>query len=217
MADKPLVEPVTQNDAPSFVTRNPDAPQFWDERFERGFTPWDQQGVPSAFAEFAARQAAGLVLIPGCGSAYEAGWLAARGRPVCAFDFSLQAVQAARAQLAGLAASAPLDLQQADFFSFAPAQTPHWIYERAFLCALPPSRRADYAQRMAELAQPGCLLAGFFLFGETGRKGPPFPIPEAELHALLTPYFECIDEQAVLDSLPMFAGRERWLTWRRRA
>lgn len=215
MADKPKATPVA--DAPVFTTRDPDAPAFWDERFEQGFMPWDQQGVPPVFAEFAADLAPCPVLIPGCGSAYEAGWLAQRGWTVAAIDFSAAAVQAARMHLAGLGGADAVDLREADFFAFNPSVPPQWIYERAFLCALPPARREDYARRMAELAAPGCLLAGLFFFGENGKKGPPFAIGETELHALLTPYFECIDERAVSGSLAVFVGRERWLTWRRRA
>ena len=39
----------TQPSAPDFATRDPNSPAFWDERFERGFMPWDQAGVPAAF------------------------------------------------------------------------------------------------------------------------------------------------------------------------
>jgi Thiopurine S-methyltransferase (TPMT) len=213
MADK---APVT----PSFATRDPDTPAFWDERFERGFTPWDQQGVPQAFSAFAAGLTSRPVLIPGCGSAYEALWLATQGWPVTALDFSAAAVQAARAYLSTQAAGERVQLVEADFFTYMPpggvASAPQWIYERAFLCALPPARRVDYARRMAELAAPGTLLAGLFLFGAT-LNGPPFAIEETDLHALLDPFFDCIDDHPVDGSLPIFAGRERWLTWRRRA
>ena len=44
---KPTVPPAVQ----AFEMRDPNAPGFWDERFERGFTPWDQAGVPSAFVQ----------------------------------------------------------------------------------------------------------------------------------------------------------------------
>ena len=221
MVDKSATSPaaaVTAGvDVPVFVTRDPNTPEFWDERFEQRYTPWDQQGVPPAFAEFAASLAQCPVLIPGCGSAYEAGWLAQQGWNVTAIDFSAAAVLAARTHLAGVAGAETIALQEADFFVFDPSPPPQWIYERAFLCALPPARRADYARRMAELAAPGCLLAGLFFFGEAGKKGPPFAIEETELHALLSPYFECIDEHAVTGSLVVFAGRERWMTWRRLA
>jgi hypothetical protein len=80
---------------------------------------------------------------------------------------------------------------------------------------LPPARRTDYAARMAELLAPGALLAGFFYFDDS-PKGPPFGISRDELEALLGASFELVEESAVTDSLPIFAGRERWMVWRRR-
>ncbi|MFM0552566.1 thiopurine S-methyltransferase [Paraburkholderia sediminicola] len=203
----------TQPSAPDFESRDPNSPEFWDERFQRGFMPWDQAGVPSAFQSFAARHSGAAVLIPGCGSAYEAVWLAGQGNPVRAIDFSPAAVAAAHEQLGEQHAQL---VEQADFFAYEPPFTPAWIYERAFLCALPLARRADYARRMADLLPGGALLAGFFFIGAT-PKGPPFGIDRPELDALLTPYFELIEDEAVQDSIAVFAGRERWLTWRRRA
>jgi SAM-dependent methyltransferase len=201
-----------QNNAPEFDTRDPAAPAFWDERFERGFTPWDQAGVLPAFEAFATAHPDAAVLIPGCGNGWEARWLAERGRTVRAIDFAPSAVAHARAALGEYANV----VEQADFYTYAPPFTPAWIFERAFLCALPKSQRADYARRMAELLAPGALLAGYYFIGDT-PKGPPFGIERAELDALLTPYFTLIDDQPVEGSLPVFQGRERWLTWRRNA
>ena len=172
----------TQSPAPDFATRDPNSPAFWDERFERGFMPWDQAGVPAAFRSFAGRHGGAAVLIPGCGSAYEAVLLARQRNPVRAIDFSPAAVAAAQQQLGEQYAQL---VEQADFFTYEPPFTPAWIYERAFLCALPLARRADYAQRMAELLPAGALLAGFYFIGAT-PKGPPFGIERAELDALLT-------------------------------
>lgn len=203
----------TQPAVPDFESRDPNSPAFWDERFERRFTPWDQAGVPSAFQSFATRHAGAAVLIPGCGSAYEALWLAEQGNPVRAIDFSAAAVAAAHGQLGAQHAQL---VEQADFFTYEPPFTPAWIYERAFFCALPLARRGDYARRMADLLPAGALLAGFFFIGAT-PKGPPFGVERAELDALLTPYFELIEDEAVHDSIAVFAGRERWLSWRRRA
>lgn len=197
--------------APTFSTRDPNTPAFWDERFRQGYTPWDQAGVPAAFAAFATRMTRTPVLIPGCGSAHEAGWLACAGWTVRAIDFSADAVAAARAQLGP---HAPV-VEQADFFAYRPPFVPGWIYERAFLCALPPARRADYAAQMAALLQPGGLLAGFFFFDDS-PKGPPFGILRDELDALLGASFELVEDEPVADSIPVFAGRERWMSWRRR-
>lgn len=196
---------------PAFSTRDPNRPEFWDERFRKGFMPWDLTGVPEAFTAFAARTAPRPVLIPGCGSAYEAGWLARSGWTVRAIDFSADAVAAARSRLGPQASL----IDQADFFTYRVPFVPGWIYERAFLCALPPARRRDYAARMAELLASGGLLAGFFYFGDS-PKGPPFGISRAELETLLDASFELVEDLPVSDSIPVFAGRERWMTWRRR-
>ncbi|WP_250512091.1 methyltransferase [Caballeronia sp. INDeC2] len=207
-----MSDPATP-DVPDFQNRDPNSPGFWDERFDRQFTPWDQAGVPEMFKTFVAslnQQKVLNVLIPGCGSAYEALYLAERGWPVRAIDFSPGAVEAARAQL-----GAHGDVvEEADFFAYAPPFSPDWIYERAFLCALPKNRWQDYATRMAALLKPGALLAGFFFIGST-PKGPPFGIDRGELDALLSPHFELIDDHDVNGSIPVFAGRERWMTWRR--
>lgn len=202
-----------QPSVPAFASRDPNSPEFWNERFEHHVTPWDQAGVQRAFLAFAARHRDASVLIPGCGSAYEAAWLAQQGNPVRAIDFSPAAVAAARKQLGAQHAQL---VEQADFFTYEPPFRPAWIYERAFFCALPPARRGDYVQRMAELLLPGTLLAGFFFIGAT-RTGPPFGIERGDLDTLFTPSFDLIEDEAVTDSIAVFSGRERWLTWRRRA
>ena len=123
--------------AADFTTRDPGNASFWDERFERGVTPWEFGGVPEGFSVFAHRLEPCAVLIPGCGSAQEAGWLAEAGWPVRAIDFAAQAVAAAKAQLGAHAEV----VEQADFFAYRPPFDVQWVYERAFLCALPPGRR----------------------------------------------------------------------------
>jgi len=197
--------------------QRPEHPDFWSRRFAEGVTPWDAGRVPTAFARFVARQPAPLnTLIPGCGSAWDAAHLAELGWPVTALDFSSKAVEAARAVLANGAASRDtVDLICADFFTFTPAAPYTLIYERAFLCALPRKRWADWGRRVADLLPAGGLLAGFFFVCEQ-PKGPPFGILPAELDALLIPNFERIEDAAVDDSMPVFAGRERWQVWRRR-
>ena len=221
MTDPKMSPPAQPGDTapsavPVFETRDPNAPEFWNERFRKGFTPWEQARIQQAFRAFVARTAKTGVLIPGCGSAHEARWLAEAGWQVRAIDFSADAVAAARAQLGTHAAL----IEEADFFQYVPPFAPGWIYERAFLCALPPARRADYAGRMAELLAPGTLLAGFFFIvpasADGSQKGPPFAIDRDALDALLSPYFDLIEDDAVTDSIPIFAGHERWLTWRRR-
>lgn len=197
---------------PEFSSRDPLASAFWDERFERGFTPWDRGAAPDALRQFAARAARPLrTLIPGCGAAYELAFLSELGWDASAIDFSPAAVSLAKAA-AGQWGERVL---QADFFSYQPQHPLELIYERAFLCAMPPAMWAQVAARWAELLAPGALLAGYFFFDHS-PKGPPFGADPARLAALLTHRFECIEDEEVLDSIAVFAGKERWQTWRRR-
>ncbi len=195
-----------------FSRRDPLQPGFWDERFERGFTPWDRGGVPDALRDFVARAGRPLrTLIPGCGSAYELAFLSAAGWNATAIDFSPAAVTQAKAAVGQWAEQ----VVEADFFAWEPAQSLELIYERAFLCALPRTMWPQLAERYAALLPAGALLAGFFFFDEA-VKGPPFGISPEQLHALLDPHFVLIDDQAVSDSIPVFAGKERWQVWQRR-
>ncbi|WLI89537.1 methyltransferase domain-containing protein [Massilia sp. R2A-15] len=196
---------------PEFDSRDPLTPAFWDERFERGFTPWNRGGVPQALRDFAARAGAKTVLIPGCGAAYELAFLSELGWDATAIDFSPAAVATAKAGLGKWAGR----VVEADFFKYAPSKPLDMIYERAFLCALPRAMWPQVAARWAELLAPGALLAGFFFF-DTVAKGPPFGITRERLDELLSTNFECIEDAAVSDSIPVFEGKERWMIWRRR-
>ena len=194
-----------------FAQRDPLSSAFWDERFERRFTPWDKGGVPQALRDFAAACAPMTTLIPGCGSAYELALLADAGWDATAIDFSPAAVALGKA-VAGVHAARVVE---ADFFTWQAQQPLQLIYERAFLCAMPRAMWPRVAARWARLLAPGALLAGYFFFDDT-PKGPPFGIARERLDELLRADFECIADDAVSDSIPVFAGKERWMIWRRR-
>jgi SAM-dependent methyltransferase len=194
---------------------DPAGPAFWDVRFREGYTPWDAGGVPVALREFLARDAGDMraarrVLVPGCGSGYEVQAFAAAGHDVVAIDFSPAAIEAARQVLGELGHV----LVQGDFFTH-PLGEFDLVYERAFLCALPRPHWPRWAARVAEVLRPGGRLAGFFFWSDDER-GPPFGLKRGELEALLASAFDRIEDAPVTDSIPVFAGRERWQIWRRR-
>jgi thiopurine S-methyltransferase len=193
--------------------QRPEHPDFWCKRFNEGVTPWDAGRVPEALIEFAATRPAPMrTLIPGCGRAWEAAYLASLDWPVTALDFSAAAVATARDVLGDW----PGRLLCADFFCFAAAGSYELIYERAFLCALPRNKWLDWGTRVAELLPAGGLLAGYFFFRDE-PKGPPFGITPQQLEELLRPCFERVADAPVADSIPVFAGCERWQVWRRRS
>lgn len=188
----------------------PETPDFWDKRFAGGVTPWDAGGVPEELAAFIAGESPRETLIPGCGSAWEAAFLAEAGWPVTAIDFSPQAI--GRAQL--LLAQTKARLVEADFFHWRPTCRPQLIYERAFLCALPRKLWPAWAARLADLLPAGGLLAGYFYFSDH-LQGPPFGLRSEQQKGLLGGLFECIEDHPSQSPLAVFAQGERWQIWRR--
>lgn len=185
-------------------------PQFWDERFAAGITPWDFGGVPPDLKTWLAVPRGRLrVLVPGCGSAYEARTLAELGHDVTAIDFSDAALAAA------LKVMGPYSdhLVKADFFRFQPAVF-DVVYERAFLCALPRARWRDWGRRISALVRSSGVLAGFFYFDDN-RRGPPFGVAPPLLDELLE-RFERVEDRPAAQSLGVFQGKERWQVWKRR-
>lgn len=190
------------------------APEFWEERYRAGRLPWDAGGVPPALREFLARGGpVGKVLIPGCGSGYEARAFHAAGWEVTAVDFSPSAVARARANLGELARH----VVRADFFADAIGDSFDLIYERTFLCSLPPARWPAYARRVAGLLRPGGGLAGIFFHG-CEPEPPPHPLRAETAHALFGAVLALVEDRAIpaAESLPLYAGGERWQVWRRR-
>lgn len=188
-------------------------PDFWDVRFRGGVTPWDAAGVPPQLAAWLAAEPGRLrVLIPGCGTGYEARAFHERGHEVLAIDFSDAALEAARRELGPLAVL----LQKADFFNFD-ARPFDLVCERALLCALPRAHWTHWARRVAELTRPGGRLAGLFFIYDNPR-GPPFGIGLGELDRLLAQAFTREQDIPIppAQSLPVFQGRERWQVWRRK-
>jgi SAM-dependent methyltransferase len=185
---------------------------FWDARYREQFTPWDAGGVPAALRRFLDATPAPLrVLIPGCGSAYEARAFAERGHDTLAIDFSELALERARALLGEWSRV----LRLADFFADDLGPPFDLVYERAFLAALPRAHWPRWSGRIGELVRPGGRLVGSFFWREEER-GPPFGLRRGELEGLLSGAFDRIEDAPAEDSIPAFAGRERWQVWRRR-
>lgn len=186
--------------------------EFFNVRYNAGETPWDFGGVPKALRAFLERhRGPGNVLIPGCGSGYEIEAFSSCGWHAVGIDFSAVAVKRARTMLGPLADR----VYEGDLFAYPLRENSFdIIYERTFLCALPPETRSQYAQRMAKLSAPSGILCGFFFFGPEDEP-PPYPVSQEELDKLLGSGFTKIEDTPVEDSLAIFVGKERWQVWKR--
>ena len=181
-------------------------PEFWDVRYTAGETPWDFHGVPVALKAFLKESQPGSVLIPGCGAGYEVRAFHDAAWKVTAIDFSPVAVERARCELGALAKC----VAQGDFFThnFGTDRF-DLVYERTFLCALRPDLWPAYVNRITELLRPSGKLVGIFYYGEQ-TDTPPYPLSPQKASELFREKFSLIKDVPVSDSLPLFAGNERW-------
>jgi hypothetical protein len=189
-------------------------PDFWSERYASGKTPWKMDHVPARLAAFIrSLQTDSDVLIPGCGEDHRTIEAFHRaGHRVTAIDFSGVAVERTKKTLPELGQRIILG----DFFrqDFGSARF-DLLYERTFLCSLPPRLWEDYAARTAELLRPHGLLAGFFFYGEESDP-PPYPLTENKAAEIFGTRFDLINTEPVTDSLSIFAGQEKWQEWQLR-
>jgi SAM-dependent methyltransferase len=189
-------------------------PAFWNQRYASGETPWVLHKIPAALRSFLTRtRRKGRVLIPGCGTDHGViKVFADAGFEVTAIDFSPVVLAETKKALGNFDGK----IMRADFFKSDFGRRFDLVYERTFLCAMHPRRWARYAKRVAELLRPGGKLIGIFFYG-TEPEPPPYPINKTQAAKIFGKHFRLLRDVRVSDSVPMFAGRERWQEWERTA
>jgi SAM-dependent methyltransferase len=168
--------------------------EYWDEHYRTGQTGWDIGSIsPPLKAYFDTLADKNLrILIPGGGNSYEAIYLIECGfQEVTVVDISEVVCQ----QLTDKYTSQGLKVVCNDFFEHS--GTYDLIVEQTFFCALNPSLRLSYLQKMRKLLAPDGRLAGL-LFNREFAGGPPFGGSEAEYRAL----FQEADFQITVDLNP---------------
>lgn len=154
------------------------------------------------------------ILVPGSGQDYRTiDAFRKAGHRVTAIDFSPVAVESTNKALREVGDK----IIQGDFFTHDFKAAPFdLIYERTFLCSLPPSLWENYAARVANLLRPSGVLIGFFFYGQQSQP-PPYPLTQRKADEIFGERFELEKSEPVTDSLPIFAEQEKWQEWRLRS
>lgn len=188
---------------------------FWDGLYKAGTMPWDAGASPRRLTRFleefspeCASRKSIRVLVPGCGSAYEAAYLASQGYEVEAIDFSEEAIKRAKV----LFKDEKVSFEQADFFEFDGGPF-DLIYERAFLCSFNPKLRQRFVRKLRSLLRPGGKVFGFFYIAPEKESGPPYPLLFESLRQLMEPQFTLEEDEVHQEQLKVFEGGERWQVW----
>lgn len=190
---------------------------YWQERYAQGQTGWDcSEPTPPIQDYFASQKldAHTRILVPGCGNAHEARWLYE--------EMALPQVYLcdwAAAPLQAFAEACPdfpkEQLLNCNFFDLVEEPGYDYIVEQTFFCALAPSLRAQYAQKMAALLRPGGWLIGLLFDFPLTEEGPPFGGSSQEYRSYFEKYFEIHTLEACYNSIKPRAGRELFLRLRK--
>ena len=140
------------------MTDTPFNKDYWDTRYQDHQIGWDLGEVsPPLKAYFDTIENKSIsVLIPGCGNSYEADYLLSLGfTNVTLIDISPTLVNQLQQKHQGNAA---INIIEGDFFEHQAQYD--LIVEQTFYCALHPSLRQNYDNKMSELLKSDGLLVG---------------------------------------------------------
>lgn len=160
---------------------------FWNQRWEQNETGWDIGHASPALVEYMNqyKNKDASILIPGCGNAYEAEYLAANAyTDITLIDISPKACETLQTKFHNQAA---VRIYCDDFFAHKGSYD--LILEQTFFCAISPSLRQEYVKKCAELLKPNGKLVGVLFNTIFDKPGPPFGGRHEEYIPLFKPYF----------------------------
>lgn len=163
-------------------------PNDWDTLWKNNTTPWDLgHATPLLINEINKRrklfQNFENVLVPGCGSGYDLISLsnACNNANITGLDTSPTSIQRAKDIINNHNNNNNIQLACDDYFTFQ-HQKFDFIYDYTFFCALHPSKRAHWGNRIKQLLKKdGMLFTILFpilsnVDEENKMKGPPYPV-----------------------------------------
>ncbi len=187
---------------------------FWNHKYLSGETGWDIGHVSTPLKEYIDQLSDKnlKILIPGGGNSYEAEYLVKNGfTNVFVVDISSIPLK----NLAERVPSFPKEnLLHSDFFELE--ETFDLILEQTFFCALEPSLREDYVNKMHELLKPEGKLIGLLFNIPLNNDKPPFGGNKEEYHSLFESKFKIEKMETAYNSIPQREGNELFFKLRKK-
>lgn len=159
---------------------------YWNERYLNQQTGWDIGFASTPLVAYAEQiQDKNIeILIPGCGNAYEAIFLAEKGfKHITVLDIAPKLVEVLQEKCKNYP---QIRVLHQDFFLHQGFYD--LILEQTFFCAISPTLRGDYAKKMHELLKESGKLVGL-LFNRNFDSSPPFGGNIEEYRDYFKPYF----------------------------
>ncbi len=180
---------------------------FWNNRYVNNQTGWDLGEVSPPLKAFIDQinDKDKRILIPGAGNAYELAYLMDQGfRNVTIIDIAPKLIKRLRQKHQESKAK----IIEGDFFKHSGEYD--LILEQTFFCAIHPSQRKRYVQKMHSLLSTGGKLCGV-LFNRDFEGGPPFGGSAEEYQSLFSAYFEVVRLEQCYNSHPARVNNEVWV------
>ena len=145
---------------------------FWSSKYQEGQTGWDMGEVSPPIKAYIDQLTNKdlSILIPGAGNAYEAAYLFEQGfTDVTVLDLAKEPLDNFKKRIPDFPEA---NLVQQDFFN----HEGHYdlIIEQTFFCALNPSLRMNYIDKMKALLKKNGKLVGLLFDFRLSNEGPPF-------------------------------------------
>ena len=181
--------------------------EFWEHRYEQGDIGWDIGYISTPLKEYIdqLKDKELKILVPGAGNAYELIYLVENGfSNVFVIDIARQPLENIKRKMPDF----PEDrLLEGDFFDLNPNNF-DLILEQTFFCALDPSLRSVYVEKMKQLLKPHGKLAGLLFNFPLTESGPPFGGSLTEYKFLFQEHFKIKTLEIAHNSIKPRADKE---------
>lgn len=188
--------------------------KYWNRHWKNKQTGWDIGYASPPISDYMLKypNKDAIILIPGCGNAYEAEFLAGQGfKNIHLLDFAPRAVRILEEKYAEIDG---ITVHCEDFFKFDGEFD--LILEQTFFCAQSPSRRSEYAEKTASLLKDNGKLTGVLFKVEFEKDGPPFGGSVDEYTEIFDPFFEILKMEDCYNSIKPRAGVEVFIEFEKK-
>ena len=186
--------------------------QYWDTQWKTNTIGWDLGMAAPPLVTFldSLENKSARILIPGCGSAYEAEYMISKGfTDITLIDIS----ETASGKLKEKFSNYPQVNVVCDDF-FALEDVFDVIIEQTFFCALPPGLRQRYVWKMHHLLSKNGILAGL-LFNRSFEVSPPFGGSREEYEQLFFGGFDIVNLARATNSVTPRANTELFFIFKK--
>lgn len=183
---------------------------FWNDKYLSGQMGWDIGYISTPLKEYIDQLPDKniRILIPGGGNSYEAEYLFKQGFK------NVEVVDISAVPLRNFKKRVPLfpehNLLHQDFFELNGQYD--LILEQTFFCALDPSLREAYAEKMVKLLKPSGKLVGLLFNIPLNADQPPYGGTLETYRELFSKYFKIEKMELAYNSIPPRAGNEVFMS-----